>query len=87
VFGSPEEALGAIAAERPDVAVLGADLHGASSAPIAERLSALGVPVIVAAGYDEVPALSPSMRQAPRVAKPVSEAELASALARVSSRR
>jgi two-component sensor histidine kinase len=87
VFGSPEEALGAIAAKRPDVAVLGADLHGTSSAPIAERLNALGVPVIVAAGYDEVPALSPSMRRAPRVTKPVSEAELASALARVSSRR
>jgi len=45
-----EKAL-AIAEDKPDFAIVDANLRGGSSAPIAERLRALSVPFCVCTGY------------------------------------
>jgi DNA-binding response OmpR family regulator len=52
-LGSVEQAEAALAlpANRPDFAVVDANLRGGSSADIADRLRALGVPFCVCTGY------------------------------------
>lgn len=48
---SVQEALDALAADRPDVAVLDVNLGGEKVYPVAERLEAAGVPFLFATGY------------------------------------
>lgn len=74
------EAGRAIAAMKPDIAVLDVNLGASTSLPIADRLAELGVPFVFATGYDG-PAISDRHRGAPVVKKPYGPAELIAGLA------
>ena len=51
-FGSIEEATSGIsAADKPDLAILDANLRGKSSAVVARKLQELGVPLCLCTGY------------------------------------
>jgi DNA-binding response OmpR family regulator len=51
-FGTIDEASACLSAEdKPDLAILDADLRGKSSAPVAEELRRLGVPLCLCTGY------------------------------------
>lgn len=51
-FGSIEEAKAGISsADKPDLAILDANLRGKSSVPVAEQLRELGVPLCLCTGY------------------------------------
>jgi len=65
-----------------DAAVLDVNLRGSTVYPIADRLTAAGVPFIFATGYDAgvIPA---AYRHIPRCEKPVSPQLVAEALRRV----
>ena len=66
----------------PDVALLDVNLGGEMAFPVADRLLAEGVPVVLATGYNErdVPARP---RRLPRLEKPVDAAQVVRALERV----
>jgi CheY-like chemotaxis protein len=64
-----DEALAAAATADVDVAILDVDLNGQSSAPVADKLSARGVPFVFSTGYSEQ-SLPPSHRNRPMVRKP-----------------
>ena len=55
--GSVAEALRLLASERIDAAVVDADLRGEPAKPVADRLTALGVPFLDATGYGTLPEL------------------------------
>lgn len=74
------EAEAAAAAERPDAALLDANLAGQSSVPAGAALAARGVPVAFCTGYDEVKNLPPELKSAPVLTKPVSDEKLAATL-------
>ena len=61
-FGSVEEALVAVGADRPEVAVLDIDLNGSLSFPVADALAAANVPFLwlSASSPDVVPAVHQS---------------------------
>lgn len=65
-----------------DAAVLDANLKGMSAAPVADALTALGLPFIVTTGYalDQRPE---SFRTAPYVRKPYRPVELVRALKQI----
>ncbi|MGH6925393.1 MAG: response regulator [Propylenella sp.] len=51
-FGTIDEATATLsAADKPDLAILDADVRGKSSAPLADKLRSLGVPVCLCTGY------------------------------------
>jgi two-component SAPR family response regulator len=77
---SVEQALCLIEHERPDAAVLGVDLAGHTTTPVAERLMELQVPFVVTSGYPRhaIPAI---LSGAPYLAKPFFREELVEALA------
>jgi DNA-binding response OmpR family regulator len=51
-FGSIEQAAARLsAADKPDCAILDANLRGMSSVPLAEKLRGLGVPICLCTGY------------------------------------
>lgn len=72
------QALDIIEREPFDVAVLDVNLGSERSYPIAERLSARGVPFLLSTGYADV---EPAYKDRPRLQKPFSEQQLAKALA------
>ncbi|UFN50134.1 response regulator [Roseomonas sp. OT10] len=75
-------ALALIAEQVPDVAVLDLNLAGETSEPIADELTRLGVPFVVASGYGQsgVPERHANV---PVLAKPYAPEELTAALARL----
>ncbi|HXL68976.1 MAG TPA: response regulator [Xanthobacteraceae bacterium] len=77
--GSVTEALAALAAKRPDAAVLDVNLGGYKVYPVAERLRELGVPFLFATGYD-ASTLSREWAGRPLVQKPFQLAALAASL-------
>jgi two-component sensor histidine kinase len=81
VYGTLEAALAATEADRPEVAVVDADLRGETSLPLVERLRGAGVPVILATGYDTLAGGAGGFGGVPKLTKPVSERALAAALA------
>jgi two-component sensor histidine kinase len=81
VYAALPEALAAVAEDRPDLAVIDANLRGRSAEPLAARLAAMGVPVVVATGYGAEAELPGALQGAPRLEKPVDEAKLARAVA------
>jgi CheY-like chemotaxis protein len=76
------EALGLLARELPDVAVLDLNLAGETSTPVADALAARGIPFVVATGYgaDGLPAGHAS---ATVLAKPYDPDDLTAALGRL----
>jgi ActR/RegA family two-component response regulator len=80
-------ALAAIAAERPDFAVLDYNLGAESSEPIARALDEAGVPFCFATGYGD--ALERSSASPPYgvLKKPYSRQDVADVLARVEADR
>lgn len=81
-FGNVDKALEALRTGSPDLALLDADLGGESSAPVAALLNARSVPFVVVTGHgDDFPADDPRA-SAPRIEKPIANAELMSVLKR-----
>lgn len=70
----------ATAGERPDAALLDANLAGQSSVGVGAALAARGVPVAFCTGYDEIKNLPPELKNAPLLTKPVSDEKLAATL-------
>ena len=77
VAGSVEEALALIALERPDGAILDANLNGSTSVKVAETLRREDTPFFVISGYSSKSALPPPLDEAPFLQKPYRESELA----------
>lgn len=69
-----------IAAERPDAALLDANLAGVSSVPLGVKLAGLGVPIAFCTGYDKIKNAPPELAAAPILTKPISDSELSAAL-------
>jgi DNA-binding response OmpR family regulator len=78
-----EDALGLLERARPDAAIVDANLGGVSAEPVVEALTAAGIPVVLASGYD-AQELKKLGLGAPMVGKPYSRRELAEALGTVS---
>ena len=74
-------ALALLERELPDGALLDLNLDGHPAIPIAEALSARGVPFVVVTGYSRRQAPEPVLQGAPRVAKPVVHDQLVRVLA------
>ncbi|WP_375262392.1 response regulator [Palleronia sp.] len=72
-----KQALDLIEREALDIAVLDVNLGTERSYPIADRLSARGVPFLLSTGYAEV---EPSYSDRPRLQKPFSDQQFARAL-------
>lgn len=80
VAGTQDDALQALRAQPFDAAVLDVNLGDHTSALVAERLAALGVPAVVATGYSDQDELPQPLRGLRRIFKPYDETELSQAL-------
>jgi CheY-like chemotaxis protein len=78
---SVARALALLEQQRPDAAILDVNLNGQTALPVAEALTAQGVPFVLATGYTD--ALQPELQGAPRLSKPVNHNELVRALVQV----
>jgi DNA-binding response OmpR family regulator len=79
MVGSSDEAIALLEDRGCDVAVLDANLKGASAEPVAKWLRARGVPFLVLSGYVGTQ-LEGELARAPFMAKPFVAAELVSAV-------
>jgi DNA-binding response OmpR family regulator len=77
------EAEALIARERPDAALLDANLDGQSSVGLGVALVGQGVPIAFCTGYDRVKGAPPELASAPILVKPYSDAELKATLAKL----
>jgi len=66
-----------------DGALLDINLHGDMSFPIAEKLSARGVPFVFVTGYEDRSIVPLAYRSAPRLDKPVADEHLMDVMAAV----
>lgn len=73
-----QEARRAIAAQRPDAAVLDALLPDGVTFPLARELVAAGIAIVFVTGY--APGIPPDLRRHPIVGKPFTPEELTTAL-------
>lgn len=78
---SVAQALALLEQQRPDAAILDVNLNGQTALPVAEALTAQGVPFVLATGRTDV--LQPELQGAPRLGKPVDHNELVRALVQV----
>jgi len=69
-----------IAADKPDAALLDANLSGVSSVPLGMTLNSMGVRVAFCTGYDRIKNLPAALASAPLLTKPISDDELTKAL-------
>jgi two-component system, response regulator PdtaR len=69
--------------DKPHVALLDVNLRGETVAPIARRLHEGNVPYALVTGYPRLALDDPALAHAPRLAKPVSEAEIGEMLRRL----
>lgn len=69
--------------EKPDAALLDANLAGRSSVPLGAALVARGVKIAFCTGYDQIKNLPPELQGAPILTKPVSDADLRAGLAKL----
>ena len=76
VASSVDEALALIALERPNGAVLDANLNGSTSVKIAQALRREDTPFFVLSGYCAKSSLPPPLNEAPFLQKPYREGEL-----------
>lgn len=77
---TPEDALAAVAADRPHAALLDGNLAGRSSVELAGALHAQGIRVAFCTGYDAIKGLPTALAAAPVLVKPYSDEQLAAAL-------
>ncbi|MBD8065378.1 GAF domain-containing protein [Devosia sp. PTR5] len=77
-----DQALRLLDTRRPDIAMLDVNLGVGTSVPVAEKLTALGVPFVFATGYGEGGAIPEHLSQVPVVRKPYQIGSLMAALAR-----
>ncbi|WP_176559245.1 GAF domain-containing protein [Rubellimicrobium roseum] len=85
--GTPSEALRLLDEHPVNLAILDVDLGGLTSAPVAERLKELGVPYLLATGYDaDLAAKEGDVPVAHVLGKPYSNEGIAEILGRVGSR-
>jgi DNA-binding response OmpR family regulator len=86
-FGSIEEAAAMLSADdKPDFAILDANLRGRSSVPVADRLKALGVPFCLCTGYRSDD-LHSTFGDAPVLQKPVNPRALVTVIESIRSRQ
>ena len=80
--GTVKSALALVAREGPrlDAAILDINLRNDRVYPVADKLIALGVPIVFATGYDQL-LMSQSYSNFPRCQKPVDKALLAGVIA------
>ncbi|WP_210526669.1 HWE histidine kinase domain-containing protein [Rubellimicrobium arenae] len=83
IAGTTREALRMIDAQPISLAILDVDLGGETSAAVADRLRADGVPYLLATGYDQVRSADDSFRNAHVLVKPYSNKGIAEALGHV----
>jgi len=76
------EALALLGRETPDAVVLDLNLAGESSTPVADALTRLGIPYVIATGYGAA-ALPPGHERAAVLAKPYDPNDLAAVLERL----
>jgi DNA-binding response OmpR family regulator len=69
--------------ERPEAALLDLNLNGEPAIPVAAALSAHGVPFVLVSGFGQTQSQESELQGAPRVDKPVDDAELVRTLARI----
>jgi len=69
-----------LAGNKPDAALLDANLAGVSSVPLGVTLDGMGVPVAFCTGYDRIKDLPAVLASAPLLTKPVGDADLEKAL-------
>jgi CheY-like chemotaxis protein len=82
---SVAEAEALLARERPDAALLDANLAGQSSLPVAMKLHAMKIPLAFCTGYDRVKDAPEEVASAPILTKPISDADLRDCLASLTS--
>lgn len=75
-----EDAQAAAQGERPDAALLDANLAGHSSVSVGAALAARGVPVAFCTGYDEIKNLPPELAGVQVLTKPIGDDKLSAAL-------
>jgi len=80
-FGRVREALAWLRTDRPDAALLDVNVAGEMVEPVADRLSALGVPYAFVTGYSDPP--WDRHRDAPVVHKPAARARIRETLGRL----
>jgi DNA-binding response OmpR family regulator len=68
------------ASEKPDAALLDANLAGESSVALGAELAARGVKVAFCTGYDQIKNLPPQLASAPVLTKPLGDADLRAGL-------
>jgi two-component sensor histidine kinase len=78
--GSVDESLILLEKSRPGLAILDANLGDQSSRLIAERLVEANIPVIYASGFSEISDIPDPLRNAPKLLKPISSADLKKAI-------
>jgi CheY-like chemotaxis protein len=83
--GRVPEALKAIEAEAPDVAILDMNLNGERTDGLADTLAARGIPFAFATGYG-VQQIEQPHRARPLIAKPFQQSELEAALRKALAR-
>ena len=83
---SAADALAALRGERPDVVLLDVSLLDGTSTEVARTLVGMGVPYVVASGYDNHQLEVALLRDAPQLAKPYQAEALCVALKRVLGR-
>ncbi|HEX2593769.1 MAG TPA: response regulator, partial [Rhizomicrobium sp.] len=81
------EALRLIEKNKPDFAILDVNLGNESSFPIADRLSALGIPIVFATGYGRNIEFPDRFKNIPVVSKPYTADVLAPKLAEALAQR
>ncbi len=69
--------------EKPDCALLDANLAGRSSVQLGAALVARGVKIAFCTGYDQIKNLPPELESAPILTKPISDADLRAGLAKL----
>lgn len=80
IVASVRQALNAVEAARPALAVLDVNLHSETSLPVAERLRELGVPFFFATGYDDADSLPAAYRDVTVLRKPYNSDQFLRAL-------
>jgi DNA-binding response OmpR family regulator len=68
-----EAAEAAFARERPDAALLDANLGGRSSVDLGAALVAAGVPIAFCTGYEQIKGLPPQLASVPVLTKPIQD--------------
>jgi CheY-like chemotaxis protein len=84
--GTVEEAFAILSQGQLDCAILDMNLRGDMAYPLADQLTAVGIPFVIATGYNSA-SLPERFSAVPRVEKPVDPAVVIAAVAPLANRR